>query len=80
MRKLRLNLDQLHVESFSPAARRERASGTVHAHAKATYGCTEGWDGCQQETIGYTCDVQCSETHGGFSCDYYTCVNGPAPC
>jgi len=75
MRKLRLDIDELQVESFTIARDASRGSGSVRAHAQATYGCTEGYAGCAAETIGETCDVLCSDTHGGFSCDYFTCVN-----
>ena len=72
MSKLRLNVSELQVETFTVA--REMASrGTVRANAEATYGCTAGWAGCAAETIGETCDALCSDTNGGFSCDYMTC-------
>lgn len=79
MRKLSLNLEQLRVDSFSPAADDVRGRGTVRGNAQATYGCTEGWAGCAVETIGYTCDVQCSHTHRIDSCVMASCVNGYCP-
>ena len=49
MRKLKLNVEELSVESFRPDARAEDANGTVHAHQETwpfrctqfcTYNCT----------------------------------------
>ncbi len=74
MSKLRLNVDQLQVESFTVTSERPSRRGTVRGHAEATYGCTAGWAGCAAETIGETCNVQCSDTNGGFSCDYLSCA------
>jgi hypothetical protein len=79
MRKLRLNIEQLQVESFSPQASKDRDAGTVRGHADATYGCTEGWDGCAHPSVGYTCDVQCSETHRIISCALVSCVGNYCP-
>jgi hypothetical protein len=73
MRKLRLDVEQLQVESFSPQAGPARARGTVEGRAMATYACTEGWDGCPVETVGETCDVLCSDTQVGPTCDYISC-------
>jgi hypothetical protein len=39
MRKLRLDLDVLTVESFDPQAEREPARGTVQANATGVYSC-----------------------------------------
>ena len=74
MSKLRLNVDELQVETFTVAREAASPRGTVQANAKATYGCTAGWAGCAVETIGETCDVQCSDTNIGFSCDYLSCA------
>jgi hypothetical protein len=72
MRKLKLDIEQLEVESFS-VTRDTRAAGTVHGHAEATYGCTEGYAGCAADSVGDTCNVLCSHTHVGTSCDYVSC-------
>jgi hypothetical protein len=69
MKRLKLDVDELLVESFeanAPAGER----GTVHGNAKATYGCTEGWDTCY--TQGDSCQATCI---GATGCDYYSqCV------
>jgi hypothetical protein len=45
MRKLRLDLDALAVESFNPQAERESARGTVQANiATGVYSC---WNTCR---------------------------------
>jgi hypothetical protein len=80
MRKLRLNVEELQVESFSPSGDGVRRRGTVNGQRMvATYACTEGWDGCPMPSVGYTCDVQCSDTHIGFTCGFYSCA-GFTPC
>ncbi|SOD03165.1 hypothetical protein SAMN05216486_10851 [bacterium JGI 053] len=79
MRKLRLDLEQLQVESFSAQPRRARSRGTVNGRAMATYACTEGWDGCAVETVGATCNVLCSHSNVGPSCDYVSCLNNYCP-
>lgn len=67
MKKMRLSLDTLRVESFAPADA-ERGHGTVHGHARYTdpavcpysqnWYCTVG-DGC---TWGpYTCFDTCGD-------------------
>lgn len=69
MRKLRLNLEQLHVESFAPAGPGEVKRGTVQGHAKATYACTEGWAGCVEVSIdGYSCYWECTPPSELYSC------------
>jgi hypothetical protein len=44
MRKLRLDVDALSVESFNPQAAREPARGTVQANATGVYSC---WNTCR---------------------------------
>lgn len=62
MRKLRLSVEELQVESFAPGATGEAKRGTVEGHAKATYGCTEGWDGCHHISVdGYSCYFYCPD-------------------
>jgi hypothetical protein len=48
MRKIRLDLDALAVESFSPAGRERTPAGTVQAHAAASDIPTlhTGYHGC----------------------------------
>ena len=67
MKKLRLALDSLRVESFATDGRDPRGPGTVKAHADVdtayrTCGCTY-----YQETCARTCD--CPPTFGD------TCIN-----
>ncbi|HWK90283.1 MAG TPA: hypothetical protein VNP72_09815 [Longimicrobium sp.] len=81
MKRLKLNVEELTVESFE-ATGPSPERGTVNGHAKATYACTVGWDTCdtQAESCGYTCwaatgcnnDSQCvgwcMTEHGSCSC------------
>jgi len=60
MRKIRLDLDTLAVESFSPAGREPTPAGTVQAHAAASdiqtlhtgyhgcYGCVRTLHSCRE--------------------------------
>ncbi len=74
MPKLRLDLDDLQVETFAVTRHAARDTGTVRGHAKATYACTEGWDGCPVDTIGaYTCNPTDDPTDGGMTCDNFSC-------
>jgi hypothetical protein len=74
MHKLRLSLDALQVESFETVRETVEGTGTVRGHAKATYGCTAGWDGCAQETVEqHTCNPSDVNTDCGFSCVYMSC-------
>ncbi|HST61059.1 MAG TPA: hypothetical protein VLK84_20310 [Longimicrobium sp.] len=54
MRKAKLSLDTLHVDTFETAAASPGARGTVHAHA----------------TFYGTCQGTCVDTCGGPTCDY----------
>jgi hypothetical protein len=66
MRKIRLKMDALQVESFNPQEAPElRTRGTVRGAADTIVrSCqTEQWD----------CTVQ-----GGYTCDYGTCVSVPS--
>lgn len=62
MKRLKLNVDELRIESFKATDGPSGERGTVHGNAKATYGCTEGWDGCQ--TLGESCGGTCIEVGG----------------
>ncbi len=54
MRKAKLSLDTLHVDTFETAAAGPGPRGTVHAHA----------------TFYGTCQLTCMDTCGGPTCDY----------
>jgi hypothetical protein len=60
MKRLKLNIDDLRVESFKATDAPTAERGTVHGHGKAgvaTYACTVGWDTCytQEESCAGTC-------------------------
>jgi len=58
MRKLKLEVDALEVESFAPAAGAREERGTVHAR-EPTYFC-ESWEmDCTANVNWYTCGVSC---------------------
>jgi hypothetical protein len=72
MKKLKLNLDRLQVESFAPAAEPAAPRGTVRG--------MEPWseeDTCRY-TCGYSCrtcyDPSCGNTCRGGTCDYWVCI------
>jgi hypothetical protein len=70
MKKLLLNPEDLKVETFEAAPRKEKERGTVHAHGGSTFDqffcdCTRGVNG--------SCDVSCGGTCFG---EYDTC-GGP---
>lgn len=85
MKKLRLDLDHLAVESFDTSARRATGRGTVRGHTALT-----GYLTCQGATCvgsclgepscigGATCNHACPSGGGtcGGLCTYYNC--GPA--
>ncbi|HEX2207806.1 MAG TPA: hypothetical protein VHG93_08985 [Longimicrobium sp.] len=74
MRKLRLKVEQLQVESFAVRGEAARGEGTVRGHAEATYGCTEGWVTCPYETIDQVTCWSCNETERGFTCIHGACA------
>lgn len=61
MRKIRLSIEELAVESFNTAARDEKSEGTVHAHATERLAC--------QISQG-TCFQSCARTDG-----YQYCID-----
>lgn len=66
MRKLRLHLDALKVESFEAAGETEEVRGTVHARTgdlRCTTDCPSAQATCTVETYDPTCY--------GASCDIY---------
>lgn len=60
MKKIKLNLDRLAVDSFATAEGTTQERGTVHAQARCTY-----YYNCLAETGRYMCGNEPS-----FSCDY----------
>lgn len=57
MRKLKLDVQNLRVESFAPVAAREAQGGTVHGHHH-----TRGHDTCYFScALGCTVDVSCGD-------------------
>jgi hypothetical protein len=80
MRKTRLSLDSLDVESFE-TARVPQVGGTVHAHGPTGF---TSYCQCQQVTVYGTCQGTCVNTCGGPTCDepcqsantcYLTCID-----
>ena len=70
MRKMKLELDKLEVESFAPS-REAKEGGTVHAHS--------AWDTCvapchSRNGPGWSCDPTCAQTCGQpATCGYNWC-------
>jgi hypothetical protein len=59
MKKMRLNPDQLAVESFPTDTRDRRVRGTVHARENDSYGCLTfacRTNGCEDDSL-----AQCTE-------------------
>lgn len=70
MKKLKLNLDELKVESFETVKNNTSIGGTVHAQATETQGPVETcYDFCitQAQTCDHTCWASCL-TNCGDSC------------
>lgn len=72
MRKIRLSLESLAVESFHTEPQ-EPVAGTVAAHQQRTIGCEPFSD--QPDTCGDTCGRTCQTC--AESCGEATCVNCP---
>jgi hypothetical protein len=68
MRKLKLDLDALDVETFETAAD-ERARGTVQAHDNSEFPCT--WDTCR-DSCGWS-DIDCHAEE--CTTDWITCMD-----
>lgn len=77
MRKIRLDVDALVVESFGTTDDRNRKAGTVRGHGVTQWGCeisdgsncaTCGYGGqmCPQDTM--TCFASCLMTNGNAAC------------
>lgn len=75
MKKLRLGLDELRVESFATEANKEVESGTVRGMAAITYGgelACVGWTAPRQATCDaavYTCPECASPPYTDFTCE-----------
>ncbi len=66
MRKTKLSLDTLHVETFETDPAAAEVRGTVQAH-----GLTQFTSYCQCDATHYgTCQGTCVNTCGGPTCDY----------
>ena len=82
MKKLRLNLDSLHVESFQTAAP-VWGRGTVRMHESqepesivATCDCPGPGGASAWATCDWSCGGNCSNaTCGGNTCEYQTCAD-----
>lgn len=74
MRKLRLNVEQLHIESFATRGEAPRGEGTVRGHAEATFGCTEGWATCPGESMNQVTCWSCNASERGFTCYNGACA------
>ena len=68
MRKIRLDVDRLAVETFDTAGEKGRRPGTVRAHdaswpdcVSSPSGCPTCEQGCHQDTL--TCFASCSTDH-----------------
>jgi hypothetical protein len=72
MKRLKLDVDELLVESFNSTDAPTSQRGTVRAHGQAgqaTYACTAGWYTCDTQE---SCDGTCVE---GGTCGYFSqCV------
>ena len=77
MRKIRLDPEELVVESFGTVRGKEKKAGTVRGHDWSEWGCeisdgsycaTCGYGGqvCPQDTV--TCGVSCLMTYGAAAC------------
>ena len=80
MKKLRLSVDALHVESFL-TAENEREGGTVRAFDSTTAGqrlcgCTDVGGACETDGCGtYGCSGDCTAGCGGGTYEV-TCATG----
>jgi len=77
MKKLELNLDDIHVESFPAEPEPERRAGTVHGHGSSEdTGCTyENRSECVNCDTFYSCNVTCYDSCSCGVTDWYaTCA------
>lgn len=68
MKKIRLDLDRLDVESFPTASSTIHARGTVRANAESDYNCVE------TDRAIYTCWMSC-QFHCLHTMEYDGCVD-----
>jgi len=61
MRKIRMNPDDLRVESFATAEREAEKRGTVRGHSSPDFSCP------------VTCDYLCPSISGPMICDCQAC-------
>ncbi len=81
MKKLKLNLDELKVESFKTSSEKEENKGTVQGNLPWTETC-EGAPTCElQNTCWYTCARVTGPCYGTcyIGCPYNTPTCGPDP-
>lgn len=75
MKKLKLDLDQLKVQSFQTTQEQKKVQGTVYGQSVLTCDCTQGEDTCAAScqsceqtciecayTVYFTCLTACGET------------------
>jgi hypothetical protein len=84
MRKLKLDTDELVVETFNPAVLQDAHKGTVHANASdfaagctIDYACTRDvscyWELCQEQPTNSPIYRQCYTPYVECSTEGYTC-------
>lgn len=78
MGKLKLDLDDLHVESFQAHPEKAGRRGTV-AGRELTYGCVSWFGGtCAGDfTCGHSCEGTCGITCALSRCDQFCPETGP---
>jgi hypothetical protein len=77
MKRLKLDVADLQVESFAVTRPPSGSRGTVHGNAMATNGCTVGYVGCDPDPIEDTRQDFCiitQETQCEFTCVDWTCA------
>ncbi|HEU0014769.1 MAG TPA: hypothetical protein VFQ45_13870 [Longimicrobium sp.] len=88
MNRIRLDPEELVVESFATAAGKDEKAGTVHGHAATEWpeggcdasdgsycgSCGYGGHFCPQDTM--TCLVSCLMTDGNAACLEPNCTGG----
>ncbi|HST57935.1 MAG TPA: hypothetical protein VLK84_04590 [Longimicrobium sp.] len=66
-KKIRLEMEELAVESFATVERGGMPRGTVHGRDSRFGDCT--YDTCQQQTVSGTMPCLCVSAAGEYSCD-----------
>lgn len=67
MRKTKLSLEALQVDTFEPDPAAAEVRGTVHAHGPSQY---TAYCQCANATNYGSCQATCMDTCGGPTCDY----------